>query len=103
MKPIGTVIINKKENNLQMIISYYPSNKDDGKRYDYLTCMYPLGFSPDLPLYFVNDEDFDLVAHEGLETADFDKFSLALDEHIKDVSNNQNKETEIDMSQFTEL
>lgn len=103
MKSIGTVVLNKKENNLQMIISYYPTNKGDGKRYDYLACMYPLGFSTDLPVYFLNKEDFDLVIHEGLETVDFDNFTTALENYLENKSRNQNNEEEIDMSQFIEL
>lgn len=103
MKPIGTVIINKNENNLQMIISYFPTNKEDGKRYDYLTCLFPLGFAPDLPLYFINDSDFDLVAHVGLETVDFDKFTDALNDYISNQPGSTKNKEEIDMSQFTEL
>ncbi|WOO89862.1 DUF4176 domain-containing protein [Mollicutes bacterium LVI A0078] len=103
MKPIGTVIVNRELNNMQMIISYYPTNKENGKRYQYLTCLYPLGFTTDLPVCFVNEEDIELIAHTGLETVDFDNFAKALDEYIKTESSNENIEREIDMSQFTEL
>lgn len=91
MKPIGTVVINKKENNLQMIISYYPTNKENGKQYDYLTCMYPLGFSTSLPVYCINECDFDLIVHTGLETVDFDKFAIALEDYINTESSEKIK------------
>ncbi len=82
MKLIGTVIYNDVCKNVQMIISYYPQNAETNELYDYLTCLYPFGYGTNLPQYFVNEEDFRYIVHEGLETPKFDKFKTVLEEYI---------------------
>lgn len=102
MLPIGTIIYNSKNQNLQMIISYYPIEKKTGEKFEYLTCLYPLGYGSELPQYFVNSKDFKYIVHEGLKLDYFDDFA---NEVTKIISNKSEKEkiSDIDMSQFTEL
>ncbi len=101
MKPIGTIIYHQER--LQMIIAYYPIEKDTNKRYDYLTCLYPVGFSHDLPSYFVNDEDCQYIVHEGLETDGYEQFVDEVKRHIAKMENQQSNQPEIDLSKFSQL
>lgn len=107
MRSIGTVIYNKKNEGLQMIMSYYPTEVNSGIQYEYLTCSYPIGYGDDLPTYFVNESDFDYIVHEGLESNEFDKLADAITKYINNSKQQQNVtgETKVnfDLSQFTEL
>lgn len=104
MLPIGTVVYNSNTENLQMIISYYPIDKETGKQFEYLTCLYPYGYGPDIPYYLINKSDFKYIVHEGLEMAYFDKFASEVEKIAKQPNENAiTKITEIDLSKFTEL
>lgn len=102
MLPIGTIIYNSNNQNMQMIISYYPLDKKTGEKFEYLTCLYPIGYGTELPQYFVNSSDFKYVVHEGLKLDYFDNFTNELTKIVSKKSAVE-KISDIELSQFTEL
>lgn len=104
MLPIGTVVYNSNTENLQMIISYYPIDKDTGEQFEYLTCLYPYGYGSDMPYYLINKSDFKYIVHEGLEMVYFEKFASEVEKIANQPSEiPTSKIIDIDLSEFTEL
>lgn len=106
MLPIGTIIYNKNNKTLQMVISYFPSSKETRERFDYLTCLYPVGYGNELPKYLVNEEDIKYVVFEGLKMDYFDDYinevKILVENSEEQCSDKLIKEN-VDLSMFTEL
>lgn len=84
IKPIGTVVTINDAPTMYILISYYVMDTEKKEQYDYLACIYPLGFGNDLPQKFLNDKDIQYIIHEGLETNNFDNYIKLISEEIKD-------------------
>ena len=72
--PIGSVVLLKDGEKRLMIIGILQSNPEDGREYDYLSCLYPEGFvGPDYT-YLFNHEDIDRIDAEGFADEEHDLF-----------------------------
>lgn len=76
--PIGTVVAMKKpEQAKRMIIGYYPTK--DGRLYDYLAVMFPIGLTLEAQALGIRDEDIDHVIQIGYENDLFARMQKNMD------------------------
>lgn len=85
--PIGTIVRLKEATKRIMVIGYCPI-AEDGRKFDYIGCLYPEGMvSPKESLLF-NHEQVEAITFKGLVDDEQVKFMIKL----KEVMKNKNGE-----------
>lgn len=72
--PVGTVVNVEGLEAKQIIIGLLLENSNDGKVYDYLGAVYPIGYFPNENISFFDNDSILEVLHEGYHGPDHDEY-----------------------------
>lgn len=85
--PIGSVVILKDGKRKLIIIGIDQVAKEDGKVYEYCSCVYPYGYLSSDELFLFNSDKIDKVVFEGYKDEELEDFYEDLE-----WSKNRNKD-----------
>lgn len=78
--PLGSVVTLKKGSKRLMIIGRVQKREDDGKIYDYASCLWPEGYLDSTHCYLFDQEDIDCLFYIGLQDVEEFNFRFDLEE-----------------------
>ena len=80
--PIGTVVMLEGGEKRLMIYGILPVNRDEGKTYDYIGCLYPEGFIDNEHCFLFNNDDIKNVEFLGYVDAEQQEFRAKVAEML---------------------
>lgn len=86
--PIGTVVMLKGGTKRTMIVGFCPI-AEDGKRYDYIGCLYPEGVVSANESLLFNHEQVEEIYAKGFTDQEHEEFMTKLNELITSKENEQ--------------
>lgn len=86
--PIGTVVMLKGGTKRTMIVGFCPI-AEDGKRYDYIGCLYPEGVVSANESLLFNHDQVEKIYAKGFTDQEHEEFMTKLNELITSKENEQ--------------
>ena len=81
--PIGTVIMLKGGNHRLMVTGYAQKLQNDDALYDYVSCLWPEGYSGPDKSYVFNGDAVEMIYFIGYQTDGQQVFASEIDEAMK--------------------
>ena len=83
--PIGSVVLLNGGEKRLIIMGVVQINPEDDNEYDYLSCLYPEGFTGPEHIYLFNHEDIEQIFAEGFTDEEYFSFREALADHVDSI------------------